>query len=264
LIAKLLKKKYEQSMRFLKMMEKIALTSKQIAQTNIGYLSPPKLRKKSRFLNLPNLASWLKNILDLPKFDIWKKGEKKQYKKYFDWIHKPEWEQYIRQFSKDVTNIKDAQKILKNTGINEFSFQKVRSKLSEIGDTKFSNTIIKTLSTELEYSNQIGVPTLLTSDLIESLFGKYKTIAKPHKLSEINKSVLSIPCVCEEITHKLIDQVFSRTTNKEMERWVERNVPTTLLARRNAITRAIKKNQEVLELKPKQDDGAEISIKWAI
>ena len=264
LIAKLLKKKYERNMDFLQLMEKCALISKQIAQTKIGYLSPPRLRKKSRFLNLPNLASWFRKVIVLPKIGPWKIGEKKQFNKYFDWMFEPKWEQYIRQFTKDVTKIKDIQKILKNTGINDLSFKKICSKLSEIDDTEFTDTIIKTLLSELNYSNQIGVPALLTSDLIESMFGKYKTIAKPHRLSEINKSVLSIPCVCEEITQKLVDQVLTKTTNKDVERWIKRNIPTTLLSRKNVVMRAVKENQKVLELKSQQKDGVENLISWAI
>ena len=256
LIANLLKKEYERSMRFSKLMEKCALTSKRIAQTKIGFLSPPKLREKSRFLNLPNLASWFEKVVDLPKIDSWKTGEKKLFGKYFDWMYSSDWERYIRQFSNDATRMKDVWKILKNTGITEFSFRKVRSKLSEIDDPEFADTIIKALSAELDYSKQIEAPILLTSDPVESLFGKYKTIARPHKLSEINKSVLSIPCVCEEITQKLIDRVLTGTTNKEVERWIRRNIPTTLLARRNAIMRSIENEQPVLELNPNQKNAA--------
>ena len=75
----------------------------------------------------------------------------------------------------------------------------------------------------------------MTSDLIESLFGKQKAITKPHRLSEINRSVLSLPVVCEEITSELIEKAFSKTSEKEVARWVKRNIPTTLLSRKQKV-----------------------------
>ncbi len=63
LIANLLKKKYNGRMKSQRVMEKLALTTKRIAQTEIGYLVPPKIREKARFLNLPRLATWLGKIV---------------------------------------------------------------------------------------------------------------------------------------------------------------------------------------------------------
>jgi len=232
LIANLLKEKYAGSMKFQRMMEEIAMTSKRIAQTDIGYLLPPKIREKARFLNLPSLATWLDKLIDILKLSTLTGAEKKQIKKHFGWIWKPNWELYIRKFIHEVKAIKDTQKILKNTGINEFSYKKTCLKLSEIDDNDFTDPIINALSAELEYSRQVGFPMLLTSDLIESLFGKHKAITKPHRLSEINRTVLSIPVVCEDITPDLVDKAFSKTTEKEVRKWVKRNIPGTLLSRK--------------------------------
>ena len=233
-IAKLLKEKYG-GMRFHKILNELAIASKRIAQTDIGYLLPPKIREKSRFLNFPNLANWFDKVINIKEHACLSNAEKRQVKKYFGWMWKPKLESYIRIFIKEVKAIKDLQKILKNTGINEFSYQKACSKLSEIDDESFTEQILRTLTTELECSKQVGHPLLLTSDLIESLFGKHKTITKPHRLSEISRSVLSIPVVCEEITPELIDKAFSKTSEKEVARWVKRQIPTTLLSRKRKV-----------------------------
>ena len=159
--------------------------------------------------------------------------------------------------------MKDAQKILKNIGISDFSFQEACSKLSKISDEAFTKPIIEALRQELEFSKLIGVPSLLTSDLIESLFGKYKATAKPHKLSEINKSVLSLPCFCEEITQKLIDRVFTKITNKEVEKWIKRYIPITLLSRRIRLVKEMKTDQEIIELYPYRKDAESNEVYWA-
>ncbi|MBU2509965.1 hypothetical protein KJ966_01450 [bacterium] len=192
-------------------------------------------RRLDPFSNMPNLAKWFGKIVDILDQPLLTGAEKKKIKKHFGWIWKLEWEQYIRKFAHDVTTIKDVQKILKNTGINEFSYKRACSKLSSIDNSEFTEPIIKALSAELEYTKQIGFPMLLTSDIIESLFGKHKAITKPHRLSEINKSVLSMPVICEDLTPSLIDKAFSKVTGKEVDRWVKRNIPMTILSRKKIV-----------------------------
>ncbi len=201
LSANLLKEKYEGGMTFQKIMNELALASKRITQTDIGYLPPPKIREKSRFLNLPNLVNWFDKLINIRKRARLSNVEKRQVKEYFGWIWNPKLEPYIRTFIKEVKVVKDLQKIQKNTGVNEFSYQKACAKLSEMDDEHFVKPVIKALSIELEYSRTIGFPLLLTSDLIESLFGKYKTIIKPHRLSEINRSVPSMPVRTFNVGH---------------------------------------------------------------
>lgn len=242
LIAKLFKKKYNGNGMFQRMMNELAIASKKIAQSDIGYLIPPKIREKSRFLNLPSLANWLDKVIDILMRKTLSGAEKKLIKKNFGWVWKSDFEEYIQDFIREVKAVKDLQKILKNTGINEFSYRKACAKLSEIKDDKFTEPIEKTLLQELEHARNVGFPLLLTSDLIESLFGKYKTIAKPHRLSEINRTVLTLPVACEEITSNLIDKVFSKTTEKEVSRWVKRNIPTTLLSRKCLVMKDEKKD----------------------
>jgi hypothetical protein len=234
-IAKLFKEKYNGGMKFDQMMKELAITSKQIAQTDIGYLIPPKIREKSRFLNLPNLAKWLEKLINIHHRAPLSGAEKKLIRKHFGWMWKPDMEAYIREFSREVNAIKDLQRILKNTGINDYSYQKAFAKLSEIEDDCFTEPIRNALDKELSHAQTVGIPLLMTSDLIESLFGKYKAIAKPHRLSEIGKSALSIPVICEEITLKLIDKVFGKTTGNEVDKWVKRNIPTTLLSRKAVV-----------------------------
>lgn len=267
-IAKLFKQKYDGGMRFQDIMNKLAMTSKQITQTDIGYLLPPKIREKSRFLNLPNLANWFDKLIDIKRQAKLTHIERRQINKYFGWVWKPKVEPYIRSFIKEVKAIKDLQKILKNTGINEFSYLKACSKLLTIDDDTFTQPIQTAIATELEVSKKVGFPLLMTSDLIESLFGKYKSITKPHRLSEINRSILTIPVICEEIISDLIDKAFTKTTEKEVERWIKRNIPTTLLSRKTVVMKNCTKNVlnfEVTEKRPKGEfqlleTGLEIGV----
>ena len=48
------------------------------------------------------------------------------------------------------------------------------------------------------------MPLLGSSDVIESLIGKAKQRLEANGRSELNKSILLIPCMCGELTHNLV------------------------------------------------------------
>ncbi len=68
--------------------------------------------------------------------------------------------------------------------------------------------------------------------MIESVFGKYKYIAKPHCMSEINRMIFVLPCITEEISPELVKEAFSGITNKEAEQFCRREISETLLSKR--------------------------------
>ncbi len=137
------------------------------------------------------------------------------------------------------------------------------SKLSVIDDNVLTNEIANTLKKEPDNSISKKVPVILTSNLIESLIGEYKMIVKPHKLSEINKTILSIPCLCEKHTQTQTDKAFSKLTQKQTDFWIKRNIPKTILSRKKEVVDLIRKEASIIELKPKQKKITPGVIVWA-
>jgi len=75
---------------------------------------------------------------------------------------------------------------------------------------------------------------LLFSDIIESLFGKYKFLAKPNAFSEINRLILLLPVICEDITPELTQSAFKQTQNKEVIEFTKEIGPSILAKRKEA------------------------------
>jgi hypothetical protein len=73
---------------------------------------------------------------------------------------------------------------------------------------------------------------LASSDIIESVFGKYKHFAARGPLKEIGKQVLAIPALlCDRSTHFLKEAMESVRT-LDVDDWVETHLGLSMLAKR--------------------------------
>lgn len=233
-IANVLKRKYQHHDCFTSLLAHIAQTKNQILQTSFAYLAPLKERTKARFLNLPAIAKWTHQIITYlkalaPPAEQDRK-EREKLNTTFAWL--ADYHEFLETFWIEIQVLSDIQQIIKTTGLHELSYRKACTQLHRITDPDLKEPLLEYLKTEFEFATHALHPILLTSDAIESLFGKYKFLAKPHCLSEINRMVLSLPCICEHITPELVEDAFAHLTNKEVEQWCRQEISETLLSKR--------------------------------
>ena len=73
-------------------------------------------------------------------------------------------------------------------------------------------------------------PLLGSSDVIESLIGKAKQRLEAHGRSELNKSILLLPCMCGELTHDLVAKALTTVRVQDVTTWVAEEVGETMLS----------------------------------
>ena len=73
-------------------------------------------------------------------------------------------------------------------------------------------------------------PLLGSSDVIESLIGKAKQRLEAHGRSELNKSILLLPCMCGELTHDLGAKALATVRVQDVTTWVAEAVGETMLS----------------------------------
>jgi hypothetical protein len=239
-IANLLKRKYQQHDTFTSLLAHLAQTKNTILQTSFAYLAPLKQRSKARFLNLPAIAKWTKQIITylkaLPPPSQHEQTERDNLTTTFAWL--ADYHEFLATFWTEIQVLSDIQQLIKTTGLHELSYHKACIQLQHLTDSELKQPLLEYLKTEFEFAARASHPILLTSDAIESLFGKYKYLAKPHGLSEINRMVLSLPCICEDITPELVKEAFAHLTNKEVEQWCRQEISETLLSKRRKAFRS--------------------------
>ena len=245
-IASLLKKKYTDFPEFNELMSLLANSKNKIRQTFLAHLMPRKERSKSRFINLPSSAQWFDKMLNLlesiPQENQQQASSEKKIMEHFHWIL--DQSDFLETFLLEMQVLSELQTLLKNTTLNEFSYKKALKILQKMDDPHLRIPLQDYLQTAFEEVQNVQGPLLLFSDIIESLFGKYKFLAKPNAFSEINRLILLLPTICENITPELTEEAFTQTQNKEVIAFQKDIGPSILSKRRKAFTNDKSKKQE--------------------
>ena len=79
------------------------------------------------------------------------------------------------------------------------------------------------------------IPLLVSSDIIESLFGKFKYALSRCPDPEINRSALLIPTLCGHLEQDSIPELLRESSHQELLEWSEQNVPETLRQKRQKL-----------------------------
>jgi hypothetical protein len=75
-----------------------------------------------------------------------------------------------------------------------------------------------------------GEALLATSDVLESLFGKYKRYTERSPQTSLNSAILTLPVATEELTPDLIERAIVTTPLKSLQRWCRETFGRTKLA----------------------------------
>ncbi|WP_213456681.1 hypothetical protein [Thiocapsa sp.] len=85
-----------------------------------------------------------------------------------------------------------------------------------------------------------GATWLASSDIIESVFGKYKMFTARGPLKEIGRLVLAIPAFLTDLTGPLIHEAMTSVRTLDVECWVKTHLGDSMLARRRQAFKAPK------------------------
>jgi hypothetical protein len=143
----------------------------------------------------------------------------------------------IATYAQMVELVQTVEKQVKQAGLHRASksaFEKntqARSLSPRI--QQFNERIVQYLARE---GNNIpeGQTLLATSDIIESIFGKYKLFSDERPLKEIGKMVLTIPVLTTTITSELVKKAMESVRGIDVEHWANRLFGQSMLSKRRA------------------------------
>jgi len=85
------------------------------------------------------------------------------------------------------------------------------------------------------------------SNVIESIFGKYKIFIEKSPLQEISKLILTIPLCTVKITGQFIKNAMESTSIKDVERWADRVFDNSTLSKKKTIFKPAQTTQKLHE-----------------
>lgn len=188
-IACIVRKLYKKNELYISLTKKMAETRLKSLQTELAFLIPPKQRSQSKYLNINDISRWcLKTLLYHEK----NKDIEVEKCEKLSWIL--EYKDFILSLSELNELICQIEKILKTNGFSIESWKACQLLLQNVKwdaakrfkeelDIYFDELNGKLVNTE---------KLLITSDIIESSFGKYKNYVSQNPMAGITNLILSI------------------------------------------------------------------------
>ena len=107
--------------------------------------------------------------------------------------------------------------------------KRVKSKRKEVIELKARMiSFLKDETADFTDSNKW----LGTSDIIESVFGKYKVFSARTPLKEIGKSILTIPVFTSPISLPDVKEAMETISDKRLRKWLAENIGESLFSKR--------------------------------
>lgn len=232
---KLTEQTYKEDKRYHEWIKEVIKVRFQVFMKPCAYLMPPKQRTIARFTNLSFVVEWSLNMLRaLPGM-----SEKEQ--EAFGWLKSHA--TLIAEFGAVFEMNESVLKILKNEGISAKNIEScilICQKYSPKVPCCLIEKIVKYLNDE-----KLKLPDRCTvwnasSDVLESLFGKYKYQAPTNPLNGVTPLVLAL-CVFtdkkedQQALHHQVKEALESISMAKLRTWKQENLVENQLVRRRNI-----------------------------
>ena len=235
-LASALKSQFEKTTDYPRFISLTSQGANCLRQTEWAFLVPPKLRSKGRFQSISQLGKWADKMLEV--FAI--KGRAKE----GHFLAKlrtalPGFmclQSFIKRFATTTKIVSKVMEILKNKGLNQTRYEQRYLLSKELPkNSKVKKRLQRWLQQHLKIQNQITtLPLLVSSDIIESLFGNFKHIIERSPQADMNRTTLLIPALCGDLNERTISQALNQARHSDLENGTQENIAYTVRKKRHA------------------------------
>lgn len=250
-LALLLKKQLEPNPRWTSFVKACQSTRQQLQQTTGSFLQPPAWRTKARFMNLESHLRWADEMLSLlcgGVEDVLSQQLGRSEAETKQWLdEKMGW---LRGYTAEVKAwtyfqkvVKEAEEEIKDAGLSRTSWQRIKRRLREEAKPTGQERLFQRQVLSFVRKEGATIPPreryLGSTDVLESLFGKYKALAEHSPSPEITANALMIPLLVTPLTPELLRQALETVHRQDVEEWLKQNLgPSPRKKKRIVLTAA--------------------------
>jgi hypothetical protein len=235
-LASALKAQFEKTQDYKSFTTLLSKGAKNLRQTELAFLTPPKLRSKGRFQSVSKLAQWGNKILDTlaTKGRASKGSHLARLRAALPGF--TQLKPFIIRFANTANVTSSIMQVLKNKGLNQATYDQCRHLSENLPrNSKVKKRLLAWLQRHIEIQQHItSLPLLVSSDIIESLFGNFKHIIERSPQADMNRTTLLIPALCGNPNAVTIAKALSRARHGDLQSWEQDNIPYTMRRRRQA------------------------------
>jgi len=229
-IALILEKSFKDNIFYKEITQKMSEMRIKLSQSEIAHIIPPKQRKKSRYQNIKIISDWCMKAINLIE------NEEEKSEKIIDnlkWILS--YKDFILELSEINQVICDIEKILKHNGLSVSSKKECDLIMNKLTTNNLGRQIKEQIQMFLDSTLKMlpeNKKILITSDIIESAFGKYKNYVSCNPMAGITNLVLAIAAFTSSLCEKEIKEALEFTSMDEIKQWSNKFIGKTLLQKR--------------------------------
>lgn len=229
-LGKLLEKQYKKDADFIGFSQLCGKMRREYTNTNLACFTPPKQRVKGRFLNIIPLSKWAKQMLKLYEHskDI-TAAERAALSDLKNYKH------LILDLHSQCEVMGKIFEILKSEGLNDETMKKCENLVEQSQSTPYFKKEVKQYL-QANWKEELGEDSLIcTSDIIESVFGKYKNEMGKNPQNGITGSCLNIPSYGKQLSSQEILVALNKTKVIDLKEWKNENIKEQLLKKKKML-----------------------------
>jgi len=247
LIALTVEKLYENDERFIGLKNKMSNMRNKFAQTDISAAVPPKSRKKSEYQSFDKIIKWANAASNLIGDKLSNPGqvsylqgffttvELDRIKKELSWIS--DYSALIAELSEINRSIKKVEKEMKHNGLSRLSLAKCTKELKKLksgNGKKLNKELTAKIKWQINLLPNIGT-VLFSSDILESIFGRYKNRLSENQMASITNLMLIIAAFTSDLTLESVKKSVETVKMSDIKSWSKQNVGISLHEKRKAL-----------------------------
>jgi len=235
-LAAALKAQFEQTSDYQRFTALAAKAAKALRQTDLAFLIPPKLRSKGRFLSIGKLARWGEKMLGVlaVKGRASKGSPLAKLRAALPGFLRLR--AFVATFAATAVTVSQVMEILKHQGLHRSTY----GQCCQLADQLPTNSIVRHrlcawLSRHIDIQRQLtSLPLMVSSDIIESLFGNFKHILERSPQADMNRTALLIPALCGRPDAAIRSHALVHARHADLAKWEQEHIPYTMRKKRQA------------------------------
>lgn len=235
-MALLLQAKLERDPRWGKFISTVNQTRARVALTELACLSPPSLKAKARYMNLSPLVRWGQRtlrFLDDPHEIPGETIDPERLEEKLGWLR--DCREALYQWSVLLAIAETTEQYVRQEGYHAAATEQLRQRLDGLGINAAAQAMETAAIGFVEEQSLAAWPgehLIGSSEVIESLIGKYKQLQGTHRQAGVTPMVLAFGAMVVNHTHHAVATALHATRTSDVLQWCRKHLGFTLQAQR--------------------------------
>jgi hypothetical protein len=235
-MALLLKKELEGDKDWDQFVYQANLARRGLTLTSAAFLVPPSLSAKARYMNVDQLVAWGRKVLEYLDHPAEVPGvvvDRTLVENRLGWL--PAYRSRLAEWSGLLALAAASEHYVRHRGLHSRTVEELRGELDRLGvgprGGRMKEAILEFMAQQSSAARP-GERLIGSTEVLESIIGKYKRLQSMHRGRGMTGMILSIGAIVGRRSLEAMRLAMSSVTNNDVWRWCRENLGLTLQAQR--------------------------------